>query len=1158
MASSGPPSSSARTAFFQKLKPLCIPLSHLAIRSEDKAAHAKEIQDLLEQLLETWLTQVRQDSSILDDRLADYVFFPVSHVLRSQDLYPILVIEITIKLLRALIQNGWRSKISNDLAQQLLIFLAFIIGGVPGQPRKRTVPEETVLEGYRALGSLLGCTGSAVSALLEDKMVPTIGHAVSVILEGVTEGTTPETQLEALECLEALYTSIKDQSVLASFLPGTISSLARLLAPPTSLKTPTRILIKGMRVLQVVLVNVLGDMKNRNLLKEVKDGKPTNTLRVTEQAEEAKPKETEPEATGSIKVLTRAWLRATASQIKIALASILKLRAHDSDNVQEALHKLCISLLDECHTSLADCKTMLVETAMATQEEDVSGNHRNTTLEDMAGIYPELGDTVRSVMYNWVTGLPRMMQSSEERVKQQAIRNFLKGNKLVAMLQLESLTLEDSIADALKDSVVALIKNSKQPGVTSGDADESSLRAVTLTTLELTVKAYRPVILASDGQRGTRREVESLVASIGSPAQQVKLASEMLSSLRDSEGVDQIASFWLSFELVKATYNASSNDELDSYLDLSSTAESAEQTAVFHELYDFSATVIASHSDMDEVDWRLEAIALEVAAFASSRMQQEFRPELIDVLYPITTFMGSQNRQLRSHAITTLNIIATSCGYKNVSDLIIDNVDYMVNSLSIRLNTFDISPASTRVLTMMIRLSGPKLIPFLDDVVASIFAALDNYHGYPVFVESLFSVLSEVVEQGSKSDALLLTSGGETIKPDRKKKPAQSESTEGLLSLFSKRRERLEKQKEETEPPTSHPKKPWGPPKDAKPKSFLETFEEIHPSPSEDQEEPPPGDQQQLDAPKPPPTPTYTLLTRITTLTQHHLTSPSPTLRRRLLELLSRAAPALAADEDSFLPLVNAVWPVMISRLRDGEPFVVVAACDALAALCENAGDFLASRVKTEWGEWTGRWCGRVKGQAGVEVGERRKGMAGGGTTGGKRGGQVSGSFLGRSYGGTAGGSGGGDILLPMRGGIKAAEPAMLSSTPLSDLKLVQESSISSGSVASRSTAAAPGSGPSGLGKFSQASQVWSAVVRLLTAIVSYVRLDDGIFDQILELLIDVAVVDMGVRGALEDVNADAVWLALYERGKIEVHDIKVPVVDGVRFVPLVKFGTSS
>lgn len=1128
-------------------------MSQLAIRSEDKAAHAKEIQRLLESLLSTWEAQVEKDAAVLDDKLADYVFFPVSHVLRSQDLYPILVIELTIKLLRVLVQHGWKSKISKDLSQQLLIFLAFIIGGVPGQPRNTAVPEETVLEGYRALGALIDSTGPAVSALLEDKMVPSLGHAVSVILSGVTDGSTPGIQLAALECLEAFYLRIRDHSVLASFLPGTVSTLTRALAPPTSLKTPARILVEGLRVLNTVLVSVLGDMKTRNLLKDVEDTQATHGLTNAEmhKGEEAEPKtepEDEPKADATNKILTPAWLRATASQIKMALSSILKLRTHDSEKIQGALYKICISLLDECHKSLEQCRTILVETAMMTQQDHRDTETQNTTLEDVASIYPELGDAIRSVMYNWVTGLPRLMQWSEERVKEQAIRNFLKGNNLIAALQLDSATLEDSIADALKDSVVTLIRNSKQPSGISEEMSENPTKAVTMTTSELAVREYSPVILAMDSQRSTRKEIQSLISSIGSSAQQIKLGSEMLSSLRDTEGVDQIASFWLSFELIKASYATSSADDLGKFLNLSSTADFQQQDTLFHELYDFSATVIASHSDVDEVDWRLEAIALEVAAFAATRMQQDFRPELIDVLYPITTFMGSHNNQLRSHAVTTLNIIAVSCGYANVSDLIIDNVDYMVNSLSLRLNTFDISPGSIRVLNMMIRLSGPKLIPFLDDVIASIFAALDNYHGYPVLVESLFSVLSDVVEQGSKSDLLLLDSGSATKKLDHKKKPPQAEGImDRLVPLLEKRKERSTTD-EDASLPRSHPKEPWGPPKDSKPKSFLETFEELHPSASDDQEEAPPAqEQQQVDTPKPAPTPTYTLLSRITTLTQHHLTSPSPTLRRRLLDLLSRAAPALAPDEDSFLPLVNALWPVVVSRLRDGEPFVVVAACDALASLCASAGDFLATRVKTEWGEWMGRWCVRVKEQArGESAGERLKARVGDkGLASGPLG-------LGRSYGASQARAegGGGDVRLPMRGAI-AATAKSLSATPMEGLKLVQTTGVAESVVVPRS--GGKGDAPaSGLGRFSQASQVWTAVVRLLTAVVSYVRLDDTVFDQILELLVDAAVSDGDVRRALEAVNADAVWLALYERGRASVGGVTVPVMDGVRFVPLV------
>ncbi len=105
-------------------------------------------------------------------------------------------------------------------------------------------------------------------------------------------------------------------------------------------------------------------------------------------------------------------------------------------------------------------------------------------------------------------------------------------------------------------------------------------------------------------------------------------------------------------------------------------------------------------------------------------------------------------------------------------------------------------------------------------------------------------------------------------------------------------------------------------------------------------------------------------MARITSLTQHYLTSPAPTLRKSLLYLLSTVAPVLGPDEDAFLPLVNSVWPVVVSRLHDGEPYVVIAACEALAALCAAAGDFLASRVKAEWWNGLGKWCARIKADA--------------------------------------------------------------------------------------------------------------------------------------------------------------------------------------------------
>lgn len=76
--------------------------------------------------------------------------------------------------------------------------------------------------------------------------------------------------------------------------------------------------------------------------------------------------------------------------------------------------------------------------------------------------------------------------------------------------------------------------------------------------------------------------------------------------------------------------------------------------------------------------------------------------------------------------------------------------------------------------------------------------------------------------------------------------------------------------------------------------------------------------------------------------------------------------------------------------------------------------------------------------------------------------------------------------------------------------------------------------------------RIWEAVVKLLTAIISYVRVEDEMFDEILDLLADVMERNQEVREALEVINADAVWAVRYERGLVEA--MPVPVLEGTVF----------
>ncbi|KIH94133.1 heat repeat protein [Sporothrix brasiliensis 5110] len=1270
-------SSTQRSEFFNKLKPCCLEIAKALRKSggrdadpRETAAAATSMTSQTDVLYGLLTDQVGYDAAVLDASMADYASFPLLTILQHMTSYPARLLENATKCLRVLIQHGWRTSISGENAQRLLILLTTVVTG--GRPAGRTdkdkvvqvqtqafLPEETVAEGYRALAALMKTAGaatakpgSAESPLVTANAVPVLAHAVSVMLEGVADSIIPTIQIEALGALAALYTTVKDQEALASFLPGTVSGLVRVVAQPGAHKTQKRVVVRTLEVLFAVLVNTLGDLQTRRLQRDSAGEGDKDTKTKKEEPDNEVEEEIISDTVSSSEVLPslaqaptrtaekkqklgRAWLNATAAQIKLALSSVLKLRNHESEDVRDALQQFCVGLLDECHTSLADSTSILVETAIVTSPtkvDDYGGDTLDslndstafrsfgpqTTLHHLAMLYPELSDVIKATAYNWATSLPRAMQASDEVVKQRALRNVQKAVAVVEELHLDSTVLQTSLSAALRDSISTLVHASagsraavseavsedailqladSTPAGADGNPDRKLATDGSTQLATQSMAVYKPVLLGLGSQKDTRDAVLDLIAHVGPPAQQARLAGDMLDVARDAEGVDQVSAYWLSFELVKAALSGVEDDP-DSLLDLSSLNEEAkaDAEAVFEDLFSYSVSALAAHSDVTsvvstadgEADWRVGAIALEVTAYAAARLGEAFRPELIDVLYPIATYLGAPEDRLRAHAVATLNSLASSCGYDSVSALIVDNVDYMLNSVSLRLNTFDISPASTRVLTMMIRLAGARLVPYLDDVVAAIFAALDNYHGYPLFVENLFAVLSEVVQQSVQpSSATQLLEDGKGSKKanmssssasakNRKRRPDPSTTNDlvAILDRRTKRRKELEREAEDDDvEEIGHPRQPWKEAaseadkllrqherrrKDGKDGEEKEEEDKENEDDDDDDDAEPTDTNKEgneVGKPEDPKTPTYALLARITTLTQHYLTAPTPTLRKSLLDLLGTVAPALAsADENAFLPLVNAVWPVAVARLYDPAPYVRMAACEALAALCASAGDFLSTRIKAEWHAKLGGWATREKAAAAAKV--------------------VASTSTASSTAATS------TATMPTRSASPNAHfgerPSVIhihqratatrslsTSQPTGEDQLVPSSS----SLSSVST---------GLGRFAQAVQIWEALAGLLTAVVTYVKLDDDVYDSILELLLGTSASqsrmlpvseERRAREALAVVNADAVWLARYRAGQLskrrdedaaeDDHDdawmmATPPVLAGVQFVPLV------
>lgn len=898
-----------------QLKPFCIELSQLALRDGAKADDHKALRESTSKLLKVLEEKCSYEDGRFDVKLANYVFFPLSHVLRSCQKTPGRLAELAVLCLKLILRYGWRKGVPLDLAVQLMLLLTFFSGG--GGVTDATISEELQTYAYEALSLLFNdirVTAKGSVTLTEASTIPALGHCLTTILSGMTDGPTAQCQQEAIAALKSLWLCLKDQQALSTFLPGTVSSLTKTLMPTIRAPRSRKSLIEALEAFQIVITICLNDLRTSNL--------PDDKKNVGQFISPT---------------LNKTWLRATASQVKLALANIIKLRTHGHQDVRSALSTACLVLLDECNLSLIESAPMLVETIIVVgSKEHSSPPKQRIELIHLALIHDSIAEIVKTTIYNWVTSFPRIMQSNDESVKQDAMQQLSLAYGLFSDFSMDSRVLEDAIAESLLNGVSALLEVSHQKTMIEESIPFNFDGSFLVAQDKQAFRTFKPVLMERESQDQTRKQLESLIKTLGSGQTQLRMSGALAMRFENETGTAKLTSLWLSFQLLKAS--ATTSKEFEEFVDLA-LSSTDEETHVTDDLFYVSLALLSEDSEDDREDWRLKAIALEVVAYKAHTVKDGFRMELIDCLYPVVQLLGSSNSKLRDHAISSLDMMSSACGYKDTSDMIVENVDYLVNAISLKLNTFDISITAPQILIMMIKLSGSSLLPYLDDVVGSIFSALDNFHGYPRLVETLFSVLAEIVDQGSNSGQLSLMHG-RTV--SHRKLPPNSPSIAEIARVIGESRA-----KRSRETMTKHedfPREQW---KSAK--QLLDEKDALSDSESKQ------GNEEQKEehnvVTKAPPTRIYTMLQNIARLGQHYLTSQSPLLRRRLLALIRVACTALHGDEDEFLPLVNDLWPVLIKRLQDDETFVVIEALSCIAELCRCAGNFVATRFQAEWAD---------------------------------------------------------------------------------------------------------------------------------------------------------------------------------------------------------------
>ncbi|KAL5360682.1 armadillo-type protein [Aspergillus floccosus] len=954
-----------RQLAFTKLKEPCVELSSVGLKFRGNQATSGDVLRALNPVYGVLSELAGRDA--LDEKLAEYAFFPLSHIFNETQRISSACLETAVNCLRILILDGWRENLSPQMGKQLIILLTLIVGGAPGalntSHSAKSRPEELTIAGFRCLAATFDVLGGPVA---EETVYHEIGTAtivdqtVYVLLEGIVDERSEDLCISAATALQALYHRVTDRIVLASIMPRTVSALTKTLKPTTQKRRTYRLLCICLEILTDLLRKVLKD-----------------------QAVESTPDPSETKTEDDRVVLDGSWLKATASQIKIALANIIQIRRHERPEVQDALLSLCLMVIEDCQKSLEDSIPIVVDSMVVLAELEDGGTPNNaySALTHTATTYPVVLDSLKNSLHVWITAFPRTMQGNDETAKQWALKQISTAYQILSQIQSGSDILTNSLAVGLCDSVAAAVNhaaNSLQP-LSTETMDSQSLEVLHHRSQSM---EFPPVLMEHRSQQQTLKDLQSMVVRLNASETGGDITRLIINRLHHEAGSAMTAPFWLALTCLKSsTPLAAAFDDFISTDQLEPSGSFATRSSMIEELYYISLPILSEPLLDDTRDWRVSALALEAVALQAQQLGETFRPELMDALYPVLQLLASRNPNLQQHAMTCLNILTASCNYDSTSTMIVENVDYLVNSVALKLNTFDVSPYPPQVLFMMVKLCGGRLIPYLDDLVDSMFSILDLYHGYPKLVEMMFKTLAAIVDEGTKSPLLLAIENG---KPNfHRKKQYQTMPISTLAGDLAKRKAKRSQYSEDlpeaSDEKTSHPRRPWATEstETSKQPDDLDFDLENLPTDESDEPLPPPRDPEDQEKPL---SKSHTLLLHIVKSIPSHLSSPSPYLRRSLLSIFIQVSPVFGEHENSFLPLINDVWPAVTARITlpasltstssssalikpdqtqdphgvdfQDELFVSTTACRAIEALCKSAGDFMATRVEKEFPRW--------------------------------------------------------------------------------------------------------------------------------------------------------------------------------------------------------------
>ena len=981
------------SCFILQLKPICVPLLG---ESQLTPSNVPIILRLLSSLEST----LGQESDLhLSTSLASYVFYPISTILRRNTLpqIPDQILEKILNVL-ALLCDSWWWECKLEVWSQLFTLCSSILGGLEGTGKDKARSDETKEAAAHCLWALLHERDNSrppqgspenrfqtrLASLQEHarspKFIPILGRTIDCLL-ATSKSSHKPLQRISFQLLDVIISVYAPDRLIPTVLPGVVSAMTRIALGFQKGWANGNTVAGALLIIQRAVVLSIGDSVC------IADGAVHSVVNLEDLVHLnhlPTPAMKGAENSPILATRTASWLQGSASQLHIALNTLMPLVNHPTPVTLVALATMAKEILVNTLLTIPQTQPLLLSWLLSLSNSSYPTVSK-TAYGYLLGIFTGDLTHVRQLLLQTITHISKECMSSlpvsitaqaDSRVEHisgqvQAICRLAMSTSGIAKgIGLSSVSA--GLSHLLGPSggvekwgwTLLSVLQFKTPPVTvnqvsvaqlllegNRDAAEGPLfpevvlkNSLSRSTTDSLVKMFRA--LGRAGGDHSLYVVEWFV-KMGLNSKSSTAASALWCAGRLLEGISGVTLNDDNSPPIQDIYSHSKRLEkfikgvvrdisdlwnvgpLDAatYPGAGDKEESPPPTEVIKGLRQIRATLdiveprSSAPSISDDDQWLLHrAFCLQLLAISAGILQVRFTALLIHTLYPILHSIVSPIPYCSINGLATLAFVANATSYASPANLLLSNFDYALDAVSRRLKRRWLDINATKVLSVLVRLVGSDVVHKAEDVVEECFDRLDEYHGYEIIVEGLVEVLGQVVRAIEADEPHALD----------KVKENDSSILQDLGSLFEWITHR-------NAPPPMDDHQDYGP---APHQGWKDLKVETKPAHSQGIAAKEFVDNADTETPL---TPAQSLTEQIISRSRHFLTHGSPAIRAQILSLLTGSTPVM--PESVLLPSIHQAWPFILNRLNDQEMYVVSAASELIEGLVIHVGSFMGRRI---------------------------------------------------------------------------------------------------------------------------------------------------------------------------------------------------------------------